>query len=102
MFDKELSPNSNMLVERFNKTIRGRIDKYLKLNKTKKYIDVLQDLVDNYNSSEHAAIKEIPNELEQDKYLDINAHINKANKLNEIREKNHIDDNVRLLRQKKG
>lgn len=40
-----------MIIERFNKTIRGRIDKYLKLNKTKRYIDVLQDLVDNYNNS---------------------------------------------------
>lgn len=53
IFDKELSPNAKMLIERFNKTIRGRIDKYLKLNKTKKYIDVLQDLVENYNTSEH-------------------------------------------------
>jgi len=45
-----------MKVERFNKTIRDKINLYLYSKKTKKYIDVLQDLVYNYNNTLHSKI----------------------------------------------
>ena len=40
-FDHALSPNATMIIERFNRTLRGKIDKYMTTYKTKKYIDVL-------------------------------------------------------------
>lgn len=53
IFDKALSPNAVMIIERFNRTLRARIDKYMTTHKTKKYIDVLDKLVENYNETEH-------------------------------------------------
>lgn len=53
-----------MLIERFNKTLRGLLDKYMSLNKTKKYIDALPDLIANYNNTTHASTKEAPNDLD--------------------------------------
>lgn len=102
IFDKDLSPNSNMLIERFNKTLRGLLDKYMSLNKTKKYIDALQDLVYNYNNTTHASTKEVPNDLDQQKYLDLDAHIQKQQKLEEASNKIHVNDDIRILKQKKG
>ena len=42
-------PTSNSLCERFNGTIKSMIKRYMGLYKTHKYIDVLDDIVDNYN-----------------------------------------------------
>ena len=53
-----------MIIERFNRTLRGRIDKYMTTNKTKKYIDVLNKLVKNYNNTVNSATGEIPNDLD--------------------------------------
>lgn len=48
------------IVERFNKTIRNLIKKYQNANNTLTYIDVLPDLVYNYNNSIHSTIKTTP------------------------------------------
>ena len=44
------------IVERFNKTLRGKMVKYMTANKTKTYIDVLPKLVKNYNTSGHSSL----------------------------------------------
>ena len=38
------------MVERFNRTIRELITKYMDAYKTNKYIDVIERLVNNYNN----------------------------------------------------
>lgn len=48
------------IVERFNRTIRDMITKYLKLHKTKTWVDVLPQLMENYNSNIHSTIKIAP------------------------------------------
>ncbi|UYV67413.1 hypothetical protein LAZ67_5000502 [Cordylochernes scorpioides] len=48
------------VVERFNGTLRGRMEKYFKANKTKKWFNVLGLLIKNYNSSYHRSIKMTP------------------------------------------
>lgn len=48
------------IVERFNRTIRELIEKYLTVNQTKKYIDKLPSLVQNYNTTTHSAINAKP------------------------------------------
>jgi transposase InsO family protein len=48
------------VIERFNKTIRGKLVTYMTAYKTKKYIDVLPKLVANYNTSKHSAIGVTP------------------------------------------
>lgn len=41
IFNKADSPNATMIIERFNRTLRARIDKYMLTHKTKNYIDVI-------------------------------------------------------------
>lgn len=48
------------VVERFNRTLKTRMFRYLTSKNTKKYIDVLQQLVDSYNKSLHRSIGMAP------------------------------------------
>ena len=48
------------IVERFNRTLKDRMYKYFTANNTKRWIDVLSDLVHNYNNSFHRSIKMTP------------------------------------------
>ena len=47
----------NLVIERFNRTIKDEIFKYFSVNNTRKYIDVLDLLVDQYNNTNHSSIK---------------------------------------------
>jgi len=44
------------IVERFNRTMKGRTYKYFTANNTYRYIDILQSLVDGYNNTRHRTI----------------------------------------------
>jgi hypothetical protein len=49
-------------IERFNRTIRDKINKYLKQNKTTTWINDIKKLYHNYNNTIHSSIKMTPNE----------------------------------------
>lgn len=59
------------VVERFNRTLRNLITKYLVANNTTKWIDKLHDFVSNYNSTFHSSVKDIPNNIDEKKEIDI-------------------------------
>ena len=44
------------VVERFNRTLRDRIAKYMTENNTKRWIDYLPEFISNYNSTFHRSI----------------------------------------------
>ncbi len=48
------------VVERFNRTLRGRMTRFLTAINSKSYYNVLQDLIDGYNASYHKSIKMRP------------------------------------------
>ena len=48
------------IVERFNRTLKGRMYKYFTANNTYRYVDTLQSLVDGYNNTYHRTIKMRP------------------------------------------
>lgn len=48
------------IVERFNRTITLLISRYQESRNTNRYIDVLEDIVYNYNHTFHRAIKDTP------------------------------------------
>ena len=48
------------VIEKFYRTIKGPIFKYFSANNTRKYIDVLDLLVDQYNNTNHSSIKTTP------------------------------------------
>jgi len=53
------------LAERFNRTLKMLISKYQDTHNTLRYIDVLQDLVKNYNNTIHRTIKIEPTEVNE-------------------------------------
>ena len=48
------------VVERWNRTIKSKMWKYFTANHTRKYIDILPDLIEKYNNSYHQSIKTTP------------------------------------------
>ena len=44
------------VVERWNRTIKTQMWKYFSANNTKRYVDILQKLIDKYNNTKHRAI----------------------------------------------
>jgi len=63
-YDKAKGQKFNlMMVERFNRTLRDKINKYLIAHDTEKFIDVLPDLLSNYNSTKHSVTHKRPNEI---------------------------------------
>lgn len=50
------------VVERFNRTLKSKMWKYFTHTNSKKWIDILQALVYNYNNSYHRSIKMTPTE----------------------------------------
>ena len=47
-------------VERVNRTIKTRLEKYFFKNKTKNWVDIIQHVVDNYNRTPHSTHKMAP------------------------------------------
>jgi len=54
------------IVERFNRTIKNRIYAYFTSNNTKRYIDVLNDIVDAYNNTRHRSIRMRPSDVDNE------------------------------------
>ena len=50
------------MIERFNRTIKEKIFKYFSGNNTRKYVDLLDLLVDQYNNTINSSIKITPKE----------------------------------------
>ncbi|XP_052818094.1 uncharacterized protein LOC128244118 [Mya arenaria] len=48
------------VVERWNRTMKEKMWRYFSANSTNKYIDILNDLVDQYNDTKHSSIKMNP------------------------------------------
>ena len=100
--------NKAAIAERFVKTIKGKMWKYMTENDTKKIIDVLDDLVDEYNNTEHSTIKMTPTEASkwenQEKVFNTAFKIDKTKRDIE-KEMSKIDlkvnDRVRITRKKK-
>ena len=55
------------VIERFNRTINEKMFKYFSADNTRKYVDVLDLLVDQYNNSIHSSITMNPKEASSKK-----------------------------------
>ena len=51
------------MAERVIRTLKNRLQKYFYKNKTKKWIDILQQVVDNYNNTPHRTIGMAPSSV---------------------------------------
>lgn len=50
------------IIERFNRTLKSKMFKYFTSKGTRKFIDVIDDIINNYNNSYHRTIKMTPNQ----------------------------------------
>jgi len=103
LFDTGENKNPMSIIERFNRTIRSKIDNYLSAYNTTKYIDVLDKLLENYNNTIHSTIKDAPNNITEKKEKEIsnNKMIDYMEAKQEIKDTFEIGDSVRLLKKRK-
>ena len=95
-FNKNYSPNAMSKVERFNKTIRDKLTNYMNANNTNKYIDVIDNIIKNYNNTVHSSTNEKPINANEQKIF-INETSEKYEQINNIKKKFNIGDHVRIL-----
>ena len=97
-YEQVNDPHNLGIIDRFIRTLRGMINKYQSAYKTTRYINILDELVENYNNSYHSGIQRIPNKPDE-------------NKLKRVQFKKYVDgikqdtkyiikDNVRFLKNK--
>ena len=83
------------VVERFNKTIRTLITKYMVANNTTRWVDNLQNFIDNYNNTYHSSIHMKPKDVDEKKEEVI--IMDKNRELLEIQDNEvKVDDFVRI------
>ena len=70
-FFTSYSERKASIVERLNRTIKGLMFKYFTKYETRRYIDILQDLVSRYNNGYHRSIKAKPTNVTKDNELQI-------------------------------
>ena len=101
--------NKAAVAERFVKTIKGKMWKYMTQNKTKKIINVLDDLVNEYNNTVHSTIRMTPTEASkkenEEKVFNIAFKIDEEEIEEEIEEEMSkidlkVNDRVRITRKK--
>jgi hypothetical protein len=88
------------IIERFNKTLRGLIERYKEVYKTTNWIDALPALIDNYNTSYHSTLRTTPIEaLQNNPHYDeiIEKQTSKAASKSYNRQEINVGDTVRLL-----
>jgi len=102
LFNKKDWPNAIAIVKRLNKTIRDLINDYMIAFKTKKFYDVYDKLVKNYNDRIHWTIGMKPNDVDEQKEQEIsNEKKNEYAKVKyEIKKTFKIWDKVRILKKK--
>ena len=54
------------IVERFNRTLRDKLSKYATKIGSRRYIDVLQNIIDSYNNTVHSTTKFAPNGITEE------------------------------------
>ena len=91
------------VVERWNRTIKTNMWKYFSANNTKRYIDILQKLIDKYNNTKHSSIGMKPTVArEPSSYQHVFENLYAKNTKERRKEpKFHLGDKVRIMKKKK-
>lgn len=89
------------IVERFNRTLRNRLYRYLSYKNTHKYIDVLEDIIEAYNQSYHRIIQMSPSEVNESNRIEVLSNIRKSHPVVKDRRKPYsVGEKVRITRDK--
>lgn len=100
-FPKVLSLQKAAVIERFNRTLKEKLFKYYTFKKNKRFVDIIQPLVNTYNNTVHSTIKMKPNEVNSNNVLQVyeNTH---GRFMNEKKQKQKFNENdyIRIVRKK--
>ena len=88
------------VVERFNRTLKTKMYKYFTFKNTRRYIDVLQDLIDSYNSTYHRSIGMAPDQVTAANESLVRTRLYPVNKPKIFKWKYKPGDLVRIAKQK--
>ncbi|XP_065645790.1 uncharacterized protein LOC136076244 [Hydra vulgaris] len=89
------------VVERWNRTMKEKMFKYFSANSTRKYIDVLDEMVNKYNNTRHSSIKMTPGKASDEKNKNIVwLNLNGNARSETVRPKFSINDRVRITKKK--
>eukprot|EP00733_Pompholyxophrys_punicea_P000226 Pompholyxophrys_punicea_v1_NODE_44_length_4495_cov_238.718243.p2 type:complete len:361 gc:universal NODE_44_length_4495_cov_238.718243:2878-3960(+) len=95
------SDHKAAVVERFNRTLKGLMSRLFDARQTFRYIDVLDKLVKNYNTSRHSTIKMKPvDAIKGANFPDVYENFHAANIPNEDLPKYEVGDLVRVPKEK--
>jgi transposase InsO family protein len=86
------------LVERWNRTLKGRMFKYFTKNNTKRYIDVLPQFVEGYNSSVHRITGFAPKDVTIEKQEKLRKKLYQGEFPNYAKFRFRIGDTVRIIK----
>lgn len=95
--------NKAMYVERFHRTLKTRLSRYMTLHNTLRYIDVLQDIVNSYNNTYNRSTGYKPIDINETNARKIFIHVNGSpiNWFKNLKKpKYKIGDHVRITREK--
>lgn len=95
--------NLMAVIERANRTIRQMLEKTMTAYNTKRWIDYIKQIQDNYNNTIHTSTHEIPNEMsiEEMKNQHAEKSLENAKKYADMIHEIDIGDDVRLMIAKK-
>ena len=82
-------------VESFNKTMKNRMMKYMKLKNTDNWSKIVSPVLDAYNNSPHSTTKIAPNKVNKDNEIQVLMNISKRAKKGTY-PKLEVGDNVRV------
>ena len=83
-----------VIAERFIRTLKTKIYKYMTAISKNVYIDKLDDIVNEYNNTYHRTIKMKPVDIEVNTYIDFEKEVNDKDP------KFKVGDNVRISKHK--
>ena len=88
------------VVERFNMTLKQKVYLYFSAKRTRRYVDVLPDLIHSYNDSYHRSIGMAPSEVPTDNEDQVRARLY-PQKPKTLNWKFKVDDKVRITMQRR-
>ena len=86
------SKGKSVVVERFIRTLKTKIYKYMTSISTNVYIDNLDDIINEYNNTYHRTIKMEPSDIKDNTYIDFMALL----RSNDKDPKFKVGDHVRI------
>lgn len=100
-FTTENPETKASIVERFQRTLKGRMWKYFTHHRTLRYVDVLQDLVHGYNHAYHRSIRRAPASVNTKNEVQVSDILFGKAKTKQVKPKFNVGDYVRINKTKR-